>query len=617
LNLKYLISLPRIYKKIILFFIDLLILISGLQLSFNLRFETFYILNISQFYFSAIFIALFFLLQFIDKVYSLPSRNFNISIISTIIKNTFISTLITFIINIFYYKFFETPRSIIIISFFLVSLLLIFKHSLLLNFFYIFKRISNRSKNNVIIYGSENKCYSIINELKKNTKYNFLGCVDNDRNKHKNYEKFFLLQNISLNNFLKTNKISHLLVSKKLNTFKRVELLKDICSLNIRVIFLEDNLDDENIFNNLAKFRPDYNDILDRKKEDHLEDINLKQNFNNKNILIIGAGGSIGSELSSKIFNLNFRKLILVDLSEISLHNLKNKLVNLSNFKKNKIEFKLLNCSDLNLLEKIFIDNKIDYVFHAAAYKHVSFLEENISYGVKNNILLTKNICFLSSKYKVKNNILISTDKAVNPSSVMGLSKRICENIFKIYSKKNKKLNFIITRFGNVIGSSGSVLPIFKNCIENNLTLTVTHKKASRYVMTIDEACSLVIKASVVGQSGNFYVFDMGEPINILDLAKKFINMYGLRYKLVKKINNQKNKDFIEIYISGLGRGEKMHEELSYNKDLIPTKFKKLLISKETFIDLDKDLEKKIINLENIINKKSQDKVIRYLKTMI
>lgn len=617
MSIKYLISLPRIYKKIILFIIDLLIIVGALQLSFNLRFETFYILNISQFYFSVFFIALFFLLQFRDKVYSLPSRNFNISIISIIIKNTFIASSIIFIINIFYYKFFETPRSIIVICFFLVSLLLIFKHSLLLNFFYIFKRTSNQNKNNVIIYGPENKCYSIINELKKNTKYNFLGCVDSIISKEKNYEKFFLLPDINLNNFLKINRISYLLVSKRLNTIKRVQLLKQINSLNIRVIFLEDNLYDENIFNNSVKFRPDYNDILNKKKENHLEDINLKQKFYNKNILIIGAGGSIGSELSYKISNLNFRKLILVDLSEISLHNLKSKFHNLSKLKKNKVEFKLLNCSDLNLLEKIFIDNQVDYIFHAAAYKHVSFLEENISYGVKNNILLTKNICVLANKYRVKNNILISTDKAVNPSSVMGLSKRICENIFKLYSKKNKKLNFIITRFGNVIGSSGSVLPIFRNCIENNLPLTVTHKKATRYVMTIDEACSLVIKASVVGQSGNFYVFEMGEPINILDLAKKFINMYGLRYKLVKKLNNRKNKDFIEIYISGLGKGEKLHEELSYNKDIITTKFKKLLISKETFIDLNKNLEKKINNLENIINTKSQGKVIKYLKTMI
>ena len=617
MNFNYFISLPRIIKKITLIVLDLFILISSFQFSFHLRFETFYSLNIYQFYNCSIFIVLFFLLQFKDKVYAFPSRNFNISIISVIIKNTFIASISLFIINIFYYQFFATPRSIIIISFFLTSMLLIFKHSLIINFFYFFKKKNNSNQNNVIILGPEYKCFSIINELKKNTNYNFLGCVDNVVGKEKKFEKFFLIKDINFKNFLKINNITHLLVSKRFDYKKRISFLKEISFLNIRVVFLEDNLNDDNIFNNSTQFKPSYNDILNRKKQDHLKDINVEKEFKNKTIIIIGAGGSIGSELAFKILNLKFKKLILIDLSEISLHNLKSKFSSHLMFKKNKIQFKLLNCLDFNLLEKIFRENNVNYIFHAAAYKHVSLLEDNVLYGVKNNILITKNICFLAKKFKVKNNILISTDKAVNPSSVMGLSKRICENIFKLYSKKDKKLNFVITRFGNVIGSSGSVLPIFRNCIENNLPLPITHKKASRYIMTIDEACSLVIKASVVGLSGNFYVFDMGMPINILDLAKKFVNMHGLRYRLRKKYKNMNSNDFINIYITGLKKGEKIHEELSYNKDLISTKYDKLLISKETFIKLDNKLDSKVNNLERVINKENQNNILKYLRSMV
>ena len=200
----------------------------------------------------------------------------------------------------------------------------------------------------------------------------------------------------------------------------------------------------------------------------------------------------------------------------------------------------------------------------------------------------------------------------------MGLSKRICEQIFRNFSKKNKNLNFIITRFGNVIGSSGSVLPIFRNCIENNLPLNVTNKKTTRYIMTIDEACSLVIKSSLVGETGSIYVFNMGKPRNILEIAKLFINMYGFKYKVFNtKKFIKRDKDIIPIFITGLQKGEKLHEELAHHKDLLPTKFDKLLISKEMFLNIDSDFEFKLDYLNKIIKLKSEKTITKFLKKMI
>ena len=488
----------------------------------------------------------------------------------------------------------------------------------MLNFFYFFKKNRKTIKNNLIIYGQINNIFSLVNEIKKNPNFNFLGSIDTRLPNYKNYEKFYLLKDINhLLGYLKNYRVTHLLVSRKLNYKDKIKILKILHPLNLRVIFLQSNYG-INFLDSKIKFIPEYNDILEKKFDDHLSKINLKRKFTNKVVLVTGAGGSIGSELSYKLLHLNLKKIILIDVSEISLHNLKQKIQYHSKFNSKKVEFKLLNLIDYNILENIFFNNKIDFIFHAAAYKHVNIVETNSQFGLKNNILITKNICQLALKYKVKTNVLISTDKAVNPKNIMGLSKRICENIFKLHSKNTSKLKFIVTRFGNVIGSSGSVLPIFRNCIENNLPISVTSKKATRYVMTIDEACSLVIKSSIIGENGNFYVFDMGKPLNVFNLAKLFINMYGLRYKIFLKKNCKNNlNDFISICLIGLKKGEKLHEELAYKKDLVPTQFKKILISKEMFLELEKNFETKLHNIIKILDSKNQNDTVKFLKKMI
>jgi len=619
LILKKFINLKRVYKSLILALIDFLILQFAIWSSFSLRFEEFYSYQNINLKYLSILIILFFFIQHKNKIYNIPSRSFNSSIVYTILKNAFISCLIFGLINTQLYNVYNVPRSIPIVIFFILASLIILKHSLIINFFYLFKKIIQKTNSNILIYGFNNQAFSIGEDLKRNVTYNFIGYADTYEPKGKIFDNFHKLQKISdLINIIKKKNITHLAISKKLNYKKKIYYLKLFKDLNLRVIFLDDTYNINNLGYNNVKFRPEYNDILDRLNLNHLENLKKDEIFANKVILITGAGGSIGSELSYKLLHLNLKKIILIDVSEISLHNLKQKIQYHSKFNSKKVEFKLLNLIDYNILENIFFNNKIDFIFHAAAYKHVNIVETNSQFGLKNNILITKNICQLALKYKVKTNVLISTDKAVNPKNIMGLSKRICENIFKLHSKNTSKLKFIVTRFGNVIGSSGSVLPIFRDCIENNLPISVTSKKATRYVMTIDEACSLVIKSSIIGENGNFYVFDMGKPLNVFNLAKLFINMYGLRYKIFLKKNCKNNlNDFISICLIGLKKGEKLHEELAYKKDLVPTQFKKILISKEMFLELEKNFETKLHNIIKILDSKNQNDTVKFLKKMI
>lgn len=616
--LKKFINLKRAYKSLILAFVDFFILLFSVWSSFSLRFEEFYSFNNINFKYLCILIIFFFLIQYKDKIYNLPSRNFNTSIVFTILKNAFIACLFFSLVNLQFYKIFNVPRSIPIVIFFILASLIILKHSLIINFFYFFKRNIQKINNNILIYGFSNQAIAVGDELKRNITYNFVGYSDIKKPKEKIFDTFYKLEKINdLINIVKKKKITHLAISKKLNYKKKIFFLKLFKDFNLRTIFLDDIYNINNLGYNSIKFRPEYNDILGRYSIDHLENIKKDKIFLNKVVVITGAGGSIGSELANKIMQFNFHKLILIDVNEFSLHALKQKIIRNKKSIISRVEFKLLNLNEKNLLEEIFKKNKIDFIYHAAAYKHVSIVESNMRYGIKNNVIITKNICELSLKYGVKTNLLVSTDKAVNPKSAMGLSKRVCENIFKYYSKNSKKINFIITRFGNVVGSSGSVLPIFRNCLEQNLPISVTHKKASRYVMTIDEACALVLKSSIIGKNGNFYVFEMGKPINILYLAKLFINMHGFRYCIIKKNLISKFDGSVPIIFTGLQKGEKLHEELAYNQDLIKTNHPKIMISQETFLKIRQDYLLQIKNFEKKINNYSDSSIKKLLAKLI
>ncbi|MEY2793208.1 MAG: hypothetical protein RJA76_1200 [Bacteroidota bacterium] len=301
-----------------------------------------------------------------------------------------------------------------------------------------------------------------------------------------------------------------------------------------------------------------------------MNNLALAQEINSKTILVTGAAGSIGSELVRQLINYLPNKLVLVDQSETGIYDLEFEL-------KDKIPqhvqvvFLVASVTDPNRMGKIFKQYTPEIVFHAAAYKHVPLMENNPYEAIKVNVLGTRLIADLSVENNVQKFIMVSTDKAVNPTNVMGATKRLAE----MYTQSMNQLEgvstqFIATRFGNVLGSNGSVIPLFKKQIEKGGPITVTHPEITRYFMTIPEACELVLEAAIMGNGGEVFVFDMGDPVKIVDLAKKMITLSGL----------QVGKD-IKLSFSGLRPGEKLYEELlNNNENTLPTHHPKILIAK-------------------------------------
>ncbi len=304
----------------------------------------------------------------------------------------------------------------------------------------------------------------------------------------------------------------------------------------------------------------------------HTDNPHISQLINEQVVMITGAAGSIGSELVRQVASLGAKEIVLVDQAETPMHDIQLEMEEY--FPSVKIQLFIGDITNYKRMETAFDLYHPRYVFHAAAYKHVPMMEHNPSEAIMTNVFGTKNVADLALKYKVDKFVMISTDKAVNPTNIMGASKRIAEiyvqTLFYYYHKENNSTRFITTRFGNVLGSNGSVIPRFRAQIEAGGPVTVTNKKIIRYFMTIPEACQLVLEAGCMGNGGEIYVFDMGKPIKIYDLACRMISLAGLKV----------NED-IKIVETGLRPGEKLYEELLNDKErTIATHHKKIMIAK-------------------------------------
>ena len=315
-------------------------------------------------------------------------------------------------------------------------------------------------------------------------------------------------------------------------------------------------------------------DLLARHPKD-LDKKAIKKFIGGKKVLITGAGGSIGSEISRQCANFGASELILLDHSEFNLYSIAEELCE---FKPHLV---MQSVSNLELLDKTFEKYKPDIVIHAAAYKHVPLVEDNIGEAIINNIIGTKNSIDCAIKHDVKKFVLISTDKAVRPTNVMGTTKRICE-LYAQNINTPQNTEIVAVRFGNVLGSSGSVIPKFKAQIEAGKNITVTHPDITRYFMLIPEACELVLQAGSIGRGGEIFILDMGEPIKIVDLAKKMIELSG--------------RDDIDIEFSGLRPGEKLYEELLINDSDMKTEYESITVAGKTEYDI-KQLNQDIIEL--------------------
>ncbi|WP_428980533.1 polysaccharide biosynthesis protein [Chryseobacterium cucumeris] len=325
----------------------------------------------------------------------------------------------------------------------------------------------------------------------------------------------------------------------------------------------------------------------------------------NKNILVTGGAGSIGSEIVRQVAQLNSSLIVVVDQAESPLYELQLEL--LERFPNQRFKFILADISNYSRMEKLFDDYQFSIVYHAAAYKHVPLIEDNPHEAIFVNIGGTKNVALLSKKYNVNRFVMVSTDKAVNPTNVMGASKRAAELFVQsLQNSSENTTKFITTRFGNVLGSNGSVIPHFKKQIEKGGPVTITHPDIIRYFMTIPEACELVLQAGTMGQGGEIYVFDMDKPVKILDLAERMIKLSGYTPGIDIKI------DFI-----GLRPGEKLYEELlTNNSTTIPTHHEKIMISRDPLMKFE-DID--ILCSQIILSAMNKDslQIVRILKIIV
>jgi FlaA1/EpsC-like NDP-sugar epimerase len=336
-----------------------------------------------------------------------------------------------------------------------------------------------------------------------------------------------------------------------------------------------------------------------------IESEELRSRHFNKSVLVTGGAGSIGSEIVRQVTQLDPELIIVVDQAESPLYELKLEL--LERFPNQNFKFVLADISNSYRLEKLFEEYQFSIVYHAAAYKHVPLIEDNPHEAIFVNIGGTRNLALLSKKYNVNRFVMVSTDKAVNPTNVMGASKRAAELFVQsLQNSPDNTTRFITTRFGNVLGSNGSVIPHFKKQIEKGGPVTITHPDIIRYFMTIPEACELVLQAGTMGKGGEIYVFDMGKPIKILDLAKRMIKLSGYTPDVDIKI------DFI-----GLRPGEKLYEELlTDNSTTIPTHHEKIMISRDPLMEFE-DIEILCRQIMRSAIKKDGLQVVKILKTIV
>ena len=352
------------------------------------------------------------------------------------------------------------------------------------------------------------------------------------------------------------------------------------------------------------------NQIQDIKIEDLLErepikidNINVVREVLDKTVLVTGAAGSIGSEICRQLLQYRPAKIIMLDQAESPLYDLQFELRNNEPYKKSvdAMAFVIANVKDQARMEEVFETYRPDLVYHAAAYKHVPFMEENPYEAIYVNVFGTKNVADLAIKYGAEKFVMVSTDKAVNPTNVMGATKRMAE--IYIQSRSTDKTHFVTTRFGNVLGSNGSVIPLFKKQLAAGGPLTVTHKDIIRYFMTIPEACNLVLEAGAMGQGGDIFVFDMGKPVKIYDLAKKMIQLSGMKGVEIKEI--------------GLRPGEKLYEELLATKENnIPTYHPKILRAEVRRYPLE-DIDRAYGELEDIMFTLDDRRIVAKMKSIV
>lgn len=465
---------------------------------------------------------------------------------------------------------FTIPLSIIIINS-LITFIGLAASRFVFKSFYNKMNSSIKVTKNILIYGAGDSGVLTHGAIENNTKsrYKVIGYIDRDAKKiGKNINGVPVFARRTLTEaFIVKNNISEIIFSiQNIDSVKLRKTVEGLVDLPIVVKIvppIEDWINGELKVSQIKQVQIE--DLLDRAPIT-IKNSKIAMELLNKTVMVTGGAGSIGSEIVRQICNYDYKSLIVLDSAESALYDLQQELK--QNGFHNFIPI-VTDIRDKNRMNAIFEEHKPIVVFHAAAYKHVPLMEYNSYEAIKINVGGTKNVADLSILHKVEKFVFVSTDKAVNPTNVMGATKRIAEMYISCMQKENKT-KFITTRFGNVLGSNGSVIPLFRKQIEKGGPLTLTHKDITRYFMTIPEASQLVLEAGAMGEGGEIFIFDMGESVKIYDLAKNMIKLSGLRYP-----------EDIDIKITGLRPGEKLYEELLANgENTLPTYHQKIKISK-------------------------------------
>jgi FlaA1/EpsC-like NDP-sugar epimerase len=510
---------------------------------------------------------------------------------------------ITYVINVS----FIVPFSIVLLEFVISTFIIIF-YRLFIKSMYAEYTVHTKGAAPVLLYGAGYLGLTTKRSIRRNnnSEYKVVGFIDDDPNKiGKKIDGLPIYSFDELPHILKFLHIAHVIIAIDRLLVERRNAITNIClEHNVKILTIppvDKWIHGELSAKQIKEIKIE--DLLGREPI-KLNDEALQRELLDKTLLVTGAAGSIGGEIVRQLMKYDFKQMILVDNAESPLYFLE---LDLAEMKTNK-HYKICigDICDLPFMQTLFDTYQPDMVYHAAAYKHVPLMEKNPEQAIKVNIVGTKILADLSVAYQTTKFIMISTDKAVNPTSVMGASKRIAEIYVQSLGKKEPHCKFITTRFGNVLGSNGSIIPILKRQIEKGMPITITHPEVTRYFMTISEACDLVLHAGAMGNGGEIYIFDMGESMKIIDLAKKMISLSGLEL----------DKD-IQIIFTGLRPGEKLFEELLANdENTIPTEHQKIKIANVRNYDLEL-IEYQIAELISLLKEKDTMALVGFMKHIV
>ncbi|MBK9401543.1 MAG: polysaccharide biosynthesis protein [Bacteroidetes bacterium] len=513
--------------------------------------------------------------------------------------------------NLISYQYNEAylvPFSIIIIEF-LLTVFLMITGRLLVKVVYMELKNPSSGKTGILIYGAGEAGLITKRTLDRDagTNYKVVGFIDDNVKKAgKKLEGITIHHSDNLEHLLVKGNIKNLIIAiQNISPERKQYIVESSLKHNIRVLNVppvRSWINGSLSFKQIRKVNIE--DLLGRDPiQLHLEKI--KEELTGKVILVTGAAGSIGSEIVRQILPFHPKLLVILDIAESPLYELELELKDHPETKMQRVEMVIGDIRNPERMRNVFRTFRPEIIFHAAAYKHVPVMELNPSESILNNVLGTKTVADLAIEYDARKFVMISTDKAVNPTNIMGATKRIAE-IYTQAMNQLGKTRFITTRFGNVLGSNGSVIPRFKKQIDAGQPLTVTHPDITRYFMTISEACQLVLEAGTLGNGGEIFIFDMGQPVRIDDLAKKMIQLSGLEL----------GKD-IQINYTGIRPGEKLYEELLANEEnTIRTHHKKIMIAKVKEYDYT-IVKEEIAQLIALFHEQNNEAIVRKMKEIV